>query len=157
MIVEFLLFRLVDEILVKVDRSSMQHGLEVRDPLLGHQLIEFAFGLSDQVKMPKGQLKYLLKRILNKHVPEEIVNRPKQGFNIPIGKWLQSDFKEQLISLSEDKEFLDTYQLCEPEIRDSIGLFLKGDRKISPEFVWFLFNLYQWHLKWEKIYQFSRA
>jgi len=80
---------MVDDILTKVDRMSMAVSLEVRDPLLDHRLLEFAATVPTALKLKNGRRKYLLRRLLERHVPKAIVDRPKQGFAAPIGEWLR--------------------------------------------------------------------
>lgn len=84
---------LKDDLLVKVDRASMQYSLESRVPLLDYRLVEFAYNLSSDLKIKDGTMKYLLKEVLYDHVPKEIFDRPKWGFAIPLGKWLNTDLK----------------------------------------------------------------
>jgi asparagine synthase (glutamine-hydrolysing) len=92
--------RLVDEMLMKVDRMTMAHSLEARVPLLDHNLVEFAFSLPSQMKLKnKGAAtigKYIFKKVMDKYLPEEIVYREKKGFNIPIGNWLNGPFKDDI-------------------------------------------------------------
>jgi len=64
-------------------------SLEVRDPLLDHRLLEFAATVPTALKLKNGRRKYLLRRLLERHVPKAIVDRPKQGFAAPIGEWLR--------------------------------------------------------------------
>jgi asparagine synthase (glutamine-hydrolysing) len=80
---------LIDNNLTKVDRMSMAHSLEVRVPLLGTEIVEFAFKLPDRLKMPGMKLKHFLKESTKDMLPEEIVNRPKKGFNVPMPRWLK--------------------------------------------------------------------
>jgi asparagine synthase (glutamine-hydrolysing) len=82
---------LKDDLLVKVDRASMQYSLESRVPLLDFRLVEFAYNLSPELKIKEGTMKYLLKQVLYDHVPQQIFNRPKWGFTIPLAKWLKTD------------------------------------------------------------------
>jgi asparagine synthase (glutamine-hydrolysing) len=84
---------LKDDLLVKVDRASMQYSLESRVPLLDYRLIEFAFNLDEKLKVKNGSMKYLLKEVLFDYVPKEIFDRPKWGFSIPLGRWLKTDLK----------------------------------------------------------------
>ena len=84
---------LKDDLLVKVDRATMQYSLEARVPLLDYRLVEFAYNLDDKLKINNGAMKYLLKEVLYDYVPKEIFNRPKQGFSIPLNKWLKTDLK----------------------------------------------------------------
>jgi asparagine synthase (glutamine-hydrolysing) len=82
---------LADDILVKVDRMSMAHSLEVRVPLLDHKLVEFLATLPPRWKLRGSTTKVLLRTILEGRVPREAVDRPKHGFISPIGRWLRDD------------------------------------------------------------------
>ena len=82
---------LPDDILVKVDRTTMATGLEGREPLLDHRLVEFALRLPLALRRGPLGTKHLLRRILYRHVPRELVERPKQGFAIPLSKWLRGE------------------------------------------------------------------
>ena len=84
---------LIDNNLAKVDRISMAHSLEVRVPLLDTDVVEFAFKLPDQLKMPGMKLKHFLKESVKDMLPEEIINRPKKGFNVPMPRWLKDGLK----------------------------------------------------------------
>ncbi|HOV80531.1 MAG TPA: asparagine synthase (glutamine-hydrolyzing) [Bacillota bacterium] len=89
-----LVFCLPDDILVKVDRASMAAGLEVRVPLLDHRVVEFAWRLPLRQKDFNGLGKGIMRRILYKYVPRELVDRPKRGFGAPVGIWLKSSLRE---------------------------------------------------------------
>jgi asparagine synthase (glutamine-hydrolysing) len=81
------------DILTKVDRMSMAHSLEVRVPLLDHRLVEFAATLPLQDKLRGGSTKYLFKRALRGLVPDTILERPKRGFAIPLGRWFRGPLR----------------------------------------------------------------
>jgi asparagine synthase (glutamine-hydrolysing) len=76
-------------VLTKVDRASMAHGLEVRPPLLDNQLVDWAFSLPARYKLRGSRGKYLLKRAARGKVPDEVIERPKKGFGIPLSTWLE--------------------------------------------------------------------
>lgn len=85
-------------ILTKVDRASMAHGLEVREPLLDHKLIEWASSLPSHMKLRRGESKYLLKKSLEHRLPRTILYRPKQGFSVPIAGWFRNELRNELRS-----------------------------------------------------------
>ena len=113
-----------DDILVKVDRAAMAVSLETRVPLLDKDVVEFAWTLPIDYKKDGDVRKAVLKNVLYKYVPREIMERPKKGFSIPIMKWLK-----------------------EPELREWAEALI--DRKtleqqgyLNPDVVWFIWNDY---------------
>jgi len=85
---------LPDDILVKVDRAAMACSLETRIPLLDHRIVEFAFRLPFDLKHRDGATKWLLRQIAYKYIPVDLIERPKQGFSIPLSQWLRQDLRE---------------------------------------------------------------
>ncbi len=83
---------LPDDLLRKTDTASMAVGLEVRAPFLARDLVEAAMRTPLDVLMPNGERKGLLKQVARKYLPDHIVDRPKQGFAIPVGEWFRSDY-----------------------------------------------------------------
>jgi asparagine synthase (glutamine-hydrolysing) len=80
--------------LVKVDRMSMAHSLEIRCPLLDHRIIELAFRIPTKSKMPNGRPKSLLRGLAERRLPRQIVSMPKRGFTAPVGSWLTGDYAD---------------------------------------------------------------
>jgi asparagine synthase (glutamine-hydrolysing) len=85
---------LPDDVLVKIDRASMANSLETRAPLLDHRLWEFVAGLPTALKFAYGEAKHLLRRVLRGNAPDAVLNRPKQGFAIPLTHWFRAGWQE---------------------------------------------------------------
>ena len=94
---------LVDDILVKADRASMAHGLELRAPFLDHRVIELAASLPMDWKFPGLKTKDLLKRSQRGRVPDAVLRRRKQGFNAPVSHWLTATFRSAFERLTIDQ------------------------------------------------------
>lgn len=139
---------LPDDILVKVDRASMSIALEAREPFLDQNLISFGLSLPDSLKVKDGKGKYLLREVLNKYVPREIVDRPKQGFGIPVEKWLRGALREYLLDMLGDRLFTDSMDLNYKVYRRFVNGFLESDGNVSPHFVWNLYSLWLWYKRW---------
>ena len=83
-------------VLTKVDRASMAHGLEVRPPMLGNDVVEWAYSLPSSVKLRRGTSKYLLKSAARGHLPDVIIDRPKRGFALPLRTWLRGPLRSRV-------------------------------------------------------------
>jgi asparagine synthase (glutamine-hydrolysing) len=103
----------------------MRVGLEVRVPLLDHRIVEFSSSLTENLKYRDGSGKYLLKKLLSKYIPDELFERPKMGFGVPIDSWLRTELKDMLLDyLSSDrlkKEGLFDHFYVEKKIRDHMS------------------------------------
>lgn len=90
---------LVDNILVKVDRMSMAVSLEARVPFLDYRLVEFALSIPQEMKIRNFRTKYILKKMAGRFLPGNIVNKPKQGFSIPMKQWLKGPIKDMMTDM----------------------------------------------------------
>ena len=107
---------LPDDILVKVDRAAMAVSLETRVPFLDPNVIQLAWSMKSNLKIRKGQNKWILKKLLDQHIPKNLFERPKVGFGVPIDDWLRGPLKEWADSLLntsrlEKEGFFDSSQV----------------------------------------------
>jgi asparagine synthase (glutamine-hydrolysing) len=133
---------LPDDILAKVDRTSMAVSLEVRAPLLDHRVVEFAMGLPLHMKRRGGIMKWLLRRLLYKRVPRELVDRPKMGFGVPLRSWLLGPLREQMddYCAGDDLEQLG----LDPALIRTLWREFSAGRNHRPDLVWQAFVLIAW-------------
>jgi asparagine synthase (glutamine-hydrolysing) len=122
---------LPDDILTKVDRASMAHALEVRVPLLDHRLVEFAWQLPRHELIAAGRTKMPLRRILAKHVPTALFERPKSGFAIPISDWLRGPLRDWAENLLSEDALMESGLLEPKPIRAAWEAHLSGHQNLQ--------------------------
>ena len=122
---------LPDDILTKVDRASMAHALEVRVPLLDHRLVEFAWQLPRHELIAAGRTKMPLRRILAKHVPPALFERPKSGFAIPISDWLRGPLRDWAENLLSEEALMESGLLEPKPIRAAWETHLSGRQNLQ--------------------------
>ena len=138
---------LVDDILQKVDRAGMRVSLEGREPFLDHRIIEWAAQLPMEYKYNNGNKKFIIKEIVHKYIPKEIMDRPKMGFGIPIANWLQHDLKPFVDQYFDEAFIIKQNIFNNDEIQRIKKSFYHGKIERA-EKIWFLLMFQMWYDRW---------
>lgn len=129
--------RLPELLLMRVDKMSMGVSLEARVPFLDHNVVDFAFSLPEALKTRNNELKHVLKRSVRGLIPDELIDRKKQGFGVPVHEWFVGKLGD--FTRRELKHFCDTTDILDySKVREMMDLKL-GSK------LWFLLNLALWH------------
>jgi asparagine synthase (glutamine-hydrolysing) len=134
---------LPDDILVKVDRASMANSLETRAPFLDYELVKFAFGLPEDLRVRNRNSKWILKQALYKFVPRELIDRPKMGFGVPVGSWINGPLKDWANSLLTEEKLNREGLLNTKLIRDRWLAHQNGSANWD-SFLWSVLMFMQW-------------
>jgi asparagine synthase (glutamine-hydrolysing) len=137
---------LPDDILVKVDRAGMAYGLETRLPFLDSRLMDFAWNLPANLKIRDGQGKWLLRQLLYKRVPQYLIDRPKQGFGVPIENWLRGPLREWAEDLLSPESLELDGLLDSNLIRDIWNKHLSG--RNFQHALWNVLMFQAWRRRW---------
>ena len=129
--------RLPELLLMRMDKLTMQSAVEARVPFLDHKLVEYVLSIPEHIIFDKKITKPLLKEVARKHLPDQIINRKKQGFRAPIGEWLKKDEQYYYESIKEFNLLVNLFS--EKEIN---RILAANDFQKK----WYLVNLARWHL-----------
>jgi asparagine synthase (glutamine-hydrolysing) len=137
-----------DDFLVKIDRATMYHSLESREPFLDQRLVEFCLRLPLSYKIRNGQTKYLLRKVLSRYIPLSYIDRPKMGFSIPLFNW----FKKDMDSLFRTHLSANAFEVAWPEInytwvQKQLKIYRrskKSDKELNMVIMWKLLGLMLW-------------
>lgn len=119
---------LPDDILVKVDRAAMANSLETRVPFLDHRVVELAWRLPMAMKMRNGKTKWILRQVLYQYVPQQLIERPKAGFGIPLGDWLSGPLREWVEILLDEQRLRNEGYFNAQFVRELWHAHLNGKR-----------------------------
>jgi len=122
---------LVGDINTKVDRASMAHSLEVREPLMDHRMVEWLASLPSSLKIRGGEGKFLLKKAMEPHLPAEIMYRPKMGFAVPLAGWFRGPLKARVCESVLGPRLADTGWFDPATLRDLVDSHQSGARDHS--------------------------
>lgn len=132
-----------DDLLTKVDRASMHFSLETRVPYLDHRLVEMVLNIHPSLKYRNGVSKYILKEILYQYIPKQLFDRPKQGFAIPLNKWLRKELS-YLIDEYLSEECVQRYNVVDyKSVKELITQFRSGVDYLYNR-IWVLIVLHRW-------------
>jgi len=125
-------FMLSDGYLQKIDVATMAMSLEARCPLTDYRLVEWAMRLPLQYKIRGGQTKYLLKKALCRHLPANLVYRPKQGFGVPVAQWLRGPLRSWTYDLLSDSTLVSRLPMERKRLIELADLHMSGRRDAHP-------------------------
>ena len=125
----------------------MSVSLEGREPLLDHRLIEWAATLPDNFKYNKGAKKYILREIAHQYIPEQLLNRPKMGFAIPIAKWLANDLRPFVDNYINEERITKQGLFNWQYVSKLKNNFLSGKKELDVK-IWYLLMFQMWYEKW---------
>lgn len=134
---------LPDDILTKVDRTSMQNSLEVRVPLLDHRIVEHALSIPLNQKIHQNSPKYILKNILYKSLTKELFERPKSGFSVPLNKWLHYELKQQVTASLQFDQINKEGFFSPNYVQKQLDLFYQNKSGMTNK-IWALFMFQKW-------------
>lgn len=138
-------YYLADEILVKMDRASMKYSLEVRCPILDHRVVEYSYRLPHKFKYKAGNKKRILKDLAYEAVSKELLERPKQGFGVPLKCWLSGELYKQLLLFADARVLKKQGIFSAVKVQELIANMLKSDYWGYSNVVWGFFVFQMWY------------
>ena len=142
---------LPNDILVKGDRAAMSQSLETRSPFLDHHLSDFAWSTPLEWRIKNNKGKHILRDILYKHVPKKLIDRPKQGFGLPVNEWIRGPLKDWAINLVDKKNlpkdgFING-ELARKILNEHLSHKRNWDYRLWPILMWQQWNIERGNIK----------
>ena len=138
---------MVDDILQKVDRATMSVSLEGREPYLDQNIIEWVAQLPSEYKYYKRQKKYILKQIVHKYIPREMMERPKMGFAIPVESWLKNELRNLVNEYLSEQQLSSHGLFNKEEVKNTVNTFFQGRTEKYLK-IWHLLMFQMWYKQW---------
>jgi asparagine synthase (glutamine-hydrolysing) len=135
---------LADNLLERADRMSMAASLETRPPFLDHRLVELAFSLPSYVKVRRGTSKWVIKEVARRYLPNDLVDRPKVGFTVPLDSWFRGSLKEMSFDLLTSQSSFVGNIFDRKFISSLLNSHMQG-RRDEQSRIWTLLSLEVWH------------
>lgn len=140
---------LVSDMLTKVDMNSMSNSLEVRVPFLDHNVVEFAFQIPSEFKINSQVKKKILQETFRSDLPNELFNRPKHGFEVPLIKWFRGPLWERITKVYCAEDFIVSQGIFEVQvIRDLLKKLQSNNPEDSAATIWAIIVFQHWWKKW---------
>jgi asparagine synthase (glutamine-hydrolysing) len=140
-------FTLPDDYLQKVDVASMTFSLESREPLLDHDLVEWGMRLPLRFKLAQGRNKWIFRKLAERSLPQSLLDRPKQGFGVPIDRWLRGPLREWASERCHSRELFERVPLDAEAVQRLLRLHLSGGRDAHP-LLWSVLTLLEFARRW---------
>ncbi len=138
---------LPDDLLTKVDRAAMRVALEAREPFLDNKIVEYALRLPVEYKFRNNISKYILRKILYKYVPRKLVERPKQGFGLPVNIWFKNELRD-LYSAYLNKDRIKSEGIFNYNFVENLTTRYFSGKDVNPYTLWYLLVFQLWREKW---------
>lgn len=139
------------DMLCKVDRASMKYSVEMRNPLLDLNVVEYSFRIPQRYKYCNGKKKYIIKELAYDLIPKQLLNRPKKGFSVPLENWMKGPLRESIRAYA-DTEFLDRQGIFDPKFANMfVNSYLDNrlEKHVqdnnNERIIWSFYVFQQWH------------
>lgn len=140
---------LANDILYKVDITSMKASLEAREPLMDHHIVEFAARLPSDFKLHGSTGKWILRKIVHRYIPPEIMERPKQGFGLPIPQWGIKELRPFFDDIFTEQQFAQHGLFHFKKVKPLYDFYMQGNINVFDR-IWMFISFQMWYNKWMK-------